>query len=99
MTAERARGGALPPYLVTRIEMRQAGTGHDHVVAIETEDPDGGATRWELAPLLAALRNGERFMVAPTEDGEEGELTVRRCDGCTEWVLARAGRHGPQPIR
>jgi hypothetical protein len=73
----------LPPYLVIDLERDPDATpGHDHVVAVATRDPDGGETRWSGAEVLAAMRGGERFVVA--EDGRGGEtlLEPATCPAC-----------------
>lgn len=77
-----------PPYVVTCLETdRAAGEGHDHVVAAETRDPDGGQTRWVTVEVIAAVREGERFVV-----GDEGSQRVALepavCPGCPTVTLA-----------
>jgi len=65
----------VPPYEVACLEMDarlQAG-GHHHVTFIETRDPDGGRSRWSCVQVIAAIRDGERFVVA--EDGQ-GQVTL-----------------------
>jgi hypothetical protein len=53
-----------PPYVVVCLEQdRSAGEGHEHVVAVETRDPDGGTTRWTTVEVIGALREGERFAI------------------------------------
>jgi hypothetical protein len=74
-----------PPYVVTCIEAdRSAGVGHEHVVAIETQDPDGGQTRWSTAQVLAAVREGEHFLTA---DGRTS-LELAACPRCATVTLA-----------
>jgi hypothetical protein len=45
--------------------------GHIHVLAVETRDPDGGQTRWTTRQVIAALRDGERFVVSEDDQGRE----------------------------
>jgi hypothetical protein len=70
-----------PPYLVTCMETdAAAGGGHNHVVAIETQDPDGGQTRWSTVQVIAALREGERFVVGDEQARASLERAV--CPDC-----------------
>lgn len=56
---------AVPPYEVACLEFDSAleAAGHRHVTFIETSDPDGGRTRWSCVQVIAAIRDGERFVV------------------------------------
>jgi hypothetical protein len=54
-------------------------SGHRHVTSVETRDPDGGSTRWTCVQVIAAIEDGERFVVA--EDGH-GALTLLEPAGC-----------------
>jgi hypothetical protein len=71
-----------PPYVVTCLDVDEAaGDGHQHVVAIETRDPDGGQTRWSTVQVIAALREGEQFVFRENERaGTSMEPAV--CAGC-----------------
>lgn len=68
-------GDDVPPYQVACLEIDTAleADGHRHVTFVETRDPDGGQTRWSCVQVIAAIRDGERFVVA--EDGH-GQLTL-----------------------
>ncbi len=61
---EIARGNDLPPYTIRCVEMDPAAEadGHRYVIAVPTDDPDGGETRWTLVEVIAANRDDERFM-------------------------------------
>ena len=75
-----------PPYLVTCLEADlAAGEGHDHVVAVETRDPDGGQTRWVTVEVIAAVRDGERFVV---DGGRQTALEPAICPGCATVTLS-----------
>ena len=77
-----------PPYMVLCVDPDdEAGDGHIHVAAVETRDPDGGQTRWTTAQVIAAVRDGERFVVA--EDGQGGETVLRPvvCGSCPTMTL------------
>jgi hypothetical protein len=76
-----------PPYAVLCVDPDdEAGDGHIHVSAVETRDPDGGQTRWTAAQVIAAIRDGERFVVA--EDGQ-GKSLLRPvvCGSCPTMTL------------
>ena len=69
-----------PPYVVTCVvRERDAGDGHEHVLAVETRDPDGGRTRWATPEVVRALREGEEFLV--DEDGSSF-LERASCERC-----------------
>jgi hypothetical protein len=85
MTATSADATEVPPYEVRCVELMAAGgDGHQHVVAIGTTDPDGGETRWQLADVLSALRDGEQFITAPSAYDAPAELSPARCPICSE---------------
>ena len=76
-----------PPYVVTCLEVdRAAGEGHEHVAAIETRDPDGGQTRWTTIQVIAAVREGERFLVGESGDAR-ASLEPAACVGCDTATL------------
>ena len=82
--------GDTPPYVVVRLEHDPlAGAGHDHVTVIETRDPDGGSTRWRSIDVIAAMRDGERFVV---EEGNGGEsvLEPALCPACPRATVRAA---------
>jgi hypothetical protein len=57
--------GSVPPYHVLCVETDDdAGEGHNHVSVVDTRDPDGGQTRWTIGQVIAAVRDGERFIWA-----------------------------------
>ena len=91
MATLAARGDSVPPYVVVRMERDDsAGAGHDHVMAVRTDDPDGGETRWTTVQVIEAVRDGERFVV---DDGElRGETVVEPaiCPECATVTLTVA---------
>jgi hypothetical protein len=75
----------VPPYDVMCIERENsAGKGHDHVIAVETRDPDGGQTRWATVEVIAAVREGERFTVG---DEPTASLEPAICPACANVTL------------
>ena len=74
-----------PPYVVVSVGRDpDAGEGHDHVVAIDTRDPDGGETQWRSQEVILAIRDGERFVV----DGDGGaQLQPGACPACGRTTL------------
>jgi hypothetical protein len=75
-----------PPYLVTCLEEdRTAGEGHRHVVAVQTRDASGVQTRWATVEVIAAVREGERFVVG--EEGSRASLEPAICPGCATVTL------------
>ena len=64
-TEDALRGEAIPPYRVRRVETdpAAAAAGHHHVSGVDTVDPDGGETHWTLVQVVAAVRDGERFVM------------------------------------
>ena len=88
-TTSANRTEPLPPYVVIGFERDPDATpGHDHVVAVATRDPDGGETRWITSEVLAAITDGEQFVVA--EDGLDAETLLERapCPACDVVTLA-----------
>ena len=77
----------MPPYEVACLELdtRLEFGGHQHVTFIETRDPDGGRTRWSCVQVIAAIRDGERFVAA--DDGR-GELTLLEPGLCPQCPFA-----------
>jgi hypothetical protein len=83
--------GEGPPHVVVRIERDPpAGAGHDHVFAVETRDPDGGSTRWRSSDVIAAIREGERFVVED-EHGRESVLEPALCPVCPRVTVKPVG--------
>ena len=77
--------GEVPPYEVRCVELAAAGAdGHEHVIAVGTNDPDGGETRWRLADVLAALQDGERFITPASSYDGTAELKAAPCPLCSE---------------
>jgi hypothetical protein len=74
--------GQLPPYSVLRVHLDEAraADGHRHVDYVETVDPDGGETRWTSVEVIAAIRDGERFVLDEGEGHERLEPTL--CPRC-----------------
>ena len=76
------------PYVVLCLsDDPNAGSGHDHVAAIETRDPDGGSTRWTAIDVIAAIRDGERFVVGYDGRGQEALLEPGVCPACSRVTL------------
>lgn len=73
----------VPPYVVSRIHVAPAENqpDHDHVKFVETQDPDGGLTRWSLEQISAAIRAGERFATI-VKTGRESYATIDPCPTC-----------------
>jgi hypothetical protein len=86
--------GTVPPYEVTCWERGAAGAGHEHVLAIRTRDPDGGETRWATLEVIAAVRDGETFVVA-----EDASVQPSVCPGCASVTLVVAGSSELPPCR
>ena len=55
---------------------------HLHVTAVETTDPDGGATCWSLVQFIEAVRGGEHFVLREGTSGEPVELAPTVCPRC-----------------
>lgn len=90
----------VPPYSVDCVEVDASAEalGHHHVTAIGTTDPDGGQTRWTLVDVIAAVRDGERFIVAG-DGGQAAELGPTVCPRCHMSTLTIEGRDGLEPLR
>jgi hypothetical protein len=87
----------LPPYVVLCLEPAASGAdGHTHVSYVETRDPDGGQTRWSTVQVIAAVRDGERFVVADDGRGGQTVLEPAICSHCSTVTLAVDAR-GPAP--
>ncbi len=80
--------GQAPAYVVVGLE-QDAGAqpGHDHVVGIETRDPDGGSTRWRLIEVIGAVRSGERFVLEGDGSGADSNLEPAVCPACRRVTL------------
>ena len=79
----------LPPYEVACIELdtRLDAVSHPHVTFIQTRDPDGGRTRWSRDQALAAMRHGERFVVATGGNGPPALMEPGLCPRCPFFTL------------
>jgi hypothetical protein len=75
---------SVPWYVVLSVEKDQAleATGHSHVVGLSTRDPDGGETRWTLVQVIAAIRDGERFVVGRDTDERAAVMEPAICPQC-----------------
>ena len=78
----------VPPYEVSRIRVAPAENqpDHDHVKIVETQDPDGGLTRWSTEQIAAAIRAGERFATI-VKAGRESYVTIDPCPTCGHMSL------------
>ena len=76
-----------PPYVVTCLE-RDDSTGHGHVVAIETSDPDGGRTRWATVEVIKALMEGQTFVADEDGDSADPVLAPSTCGRCGAVTLS-----------
>lgn len=82
--------GDAPPYVVRCIDIEASGRadGHAHVTAVETHDPDGGETRWKADEAIAAIRGGDRFVIAEGEDpARVAVLEPGPCPACPSLTL------------
>lgn len=79
----------VPPYEVGCVDADRelAASGHRHVAFVETRDPDGGSTRWSSVQVIAAIEDGERFVVAEDGQGTPTLLQPGRCPACTVATL------------
>jgi hypothetical protein len=69
------------------MERAPEGSKHQHVTFVETRDPDGGSTRWSCVQVIAAIEDGERFVVAEDGHGTVALLEPARCPACTAPTL------------
>ena len=76
--------GTIPPYEVRRVETdpAAAAAGHHHVSGVDTVDPDGGETHWTLVQVVAAVRDGERFVMGGGRGGQAEDLEPTVCPRC-----------------
>ena len=76
--------GEVPPYVVRRVETDPvaAAAGHHHVSGVDTVDPDGGETHWTLVQVIAAVREGERFVTGGGQRGQAEDLEPSVCPRC-----------------
>lgn len=100
MAAEDAQpGGAIPPYQVRRVETdpAAAAAGHHHVSGVDTIDPDGGETHWTLVQVVAAVRDGERFVMGGEQGGQAVDLEPSACPRCRLVTLSDPTRARARP--
>lgn len=78
------------PYRVWCIETDDLdGVGdHRHVIALETAGADEGAFRWTLVQVIAAIRDGELFVVGGGARGQATVLEPAVCPRCPRATLA-----------
>jgi hypothetical protein len=87
MTETSARTDDMPPYEVVDVHYADVPGGHEHVAYVETSDPDGGETRWTQAEILAAVRQGERFVLTQGGVVTDTTLEVATCPACPQPTL------------
>lgn len=75
---------SVPWYVVLSIEKDHAvePSGHSHVLGLATRDPDGGETHWTLVQVIAAIRDGERFVVGEDPDDQGAAIEPTVCPRC-----------------
>jgi hypothetical protein len=71
-----------------RIDLIAGTDDHQHVIGVETSDPDGRVTRWSLVEAIAAYRDGARFIVGSGEEEQTAELGPSVCPRCRMATLA-----------
>jgi hypothetical protein len=83
-TEDVQAAGEVPPYVVRRVETDPvaAAAGHHHVSGVDTVDPDGGETHWTLVQVVAAFREGERFVMGGGQGGQAEDLEPSVCPRC-----------------
>ena len=79
---------AVPPYAVVRVQYEDLADDHEHVDYVETQDPDGGTTRWTAVQLIDAIRSGERFVLTIDGDAIGTTLEPAICPVCPFVALA-----------
>jgi hypothetical protein len=87
-----------PPYVVVRLDQDlDTPDGHDHVTAVETRDPDGGSTQWRVVDVIAAIRDGERFVVELEGHDRKSVLEPAVCPACSRATVTvdAAGERPP----
>jgi hypothetical protein len=81
--------GGPPPYEVLLLEGDPAaGAEHQHVVAVQTRDPDGGETRWATVDVISALRAGEQFVVSERSANAPASLEPGLCPACAAVTIS-----------
>jgi len=87
LDSARAPAEAPPYRVLCFVEDPDAPDGHDHVTAIETHDPDGGTTRWRSVDVIAAIHDGDRFVIGQDDGADESTLEPGVCPGCAMVTL------------
>ena len=77
----------VPPYEVVNVGYTAVSDGHEHVEYVETQDPDGGETRWAWLEVVGAIRAGERFVVIGENRQAETVLEPSVCPACPAATL------------
>ena len=57
------------------------------MTAVQTRDPDGVETRWRVVEVIAAIRDGERFVVGEDGRGVQTLLEPAICPRCPTITL------------
>lgn len=80
---------SLPWYVVLSIEKDRGleASGHSHVLGLATRDPDGGETHWTLVQVIAAIRDGERFVVGDIPNDPSAAIEPTICPRCPKATL------------
>lgn len=88
-----APGSAVQQHRVERLETEPAAGSddHRHVVALETVDAAGRTFRWTLVQVIAAMRDGERFVLGGSTAGQAAALEPTVCPHCSRATLTPLG--------
>ena len=80
---------AVPPYEVLLLESDpNQGEEHQHIIAIQTRDPDGGQTRWAAVQVISALQTGEQFVVDEGDGQKRSVLEPAVCPACEKLTIS-----------
>lgn len=84
-TPASVRADEMPPYEVGCLEVDRSleADGHRHAMFVDTRDPDGGTTRWSSVQVIAAIEDGEQFVVADDDRGAPTLLEAGTCPACS----------------
>lgn len=82
-------GNTAQPYRVWCVEGYDVDgiSDHRHVVAVETADADGRTMRWTLVRAIAAIRDGELFVVGGSGLGQATVVEPAVCPRCPQATL------------
>jgi hypothetical protein len=77
-------GVELPPHVVLCVGYDDVGatSGHRHLRYLEAVDPGGMRMQWQLAQIVAAMRNGERFVAGGGGGRPATTLELGLCPVC-----------------